>query len=77
NFGENPATATITFLTAQGEVPGPQVNVAPGQRASVNAGNYVTSFDVATRVTSDNPLVVERSCYYSPAGSGRTLGTCD
>jgi hypothetical protein len=75
NFDGGTATAQVTFLTSEGEVPGPQVTVPSGRRVSVNAAEYVTSYDVATKVTSDNPLVVERACYFSP-GSSRVLGHC-
>ncbi|OFW58471.1 MAG: hypothetical protein A2W01_01850 [Candidatus Solincola sediminis] len=73
---ENPAAveahATLVFLTENGEVAGPQVTIAPRSRASVNAGNYVTSYDVSSEVSSDVPIVVERSVYWG----NRQGGTC-
>lgn len=61
-----PANVTLTYLTGagpQGLAPFP---LAPGQRRSIKVNDTVTTFDVATRVHSTQPVVVERSVYAPP-----------
>ncbi|MHB8781429.1 MAG: CocE/NonD family hydrolase, partial [Candidatus Geothermincolia bacterium] len=73
NPGPETATVDISFVTESGEIPGPQdVLIAPSRRVSVDAGLYVTSAHVAPLVTSDKPVVAERSCYWD----GRAGGSC-
>jgi hypothetical protein len=60
-------TFSVTFMTETGDVHPPalsNVTIYPGDRVSINAGLYVTSFDVSTEVTASGyNLVVERSMY--------------
>ncbi|MER3395467.1 MAG: hypothetical protein C4319_01570 [Acidimicrobiia bacterium] len=68
------ATVDVAFLSTGGVVGTSRVPVPPGRRVSVLADSVVpSSFDVATKVTSDVPVVVERATYTSgPTRSGAT-----
>ncbi len=59
----NPATATLTFLTSTGSVTGPSVVIPPLSRRTVRANDFVTDFNVATKVDSTTPIAVERAMY--------------
>ncbi|MBU4441170.1 MAG: hypothetical protein KJ602_01785, partial [Actinobacteria bacterium] len=61
----SPASVTLTYQTDTGEVEGPTIQVDPGGRESVNVGDTVTTYDVSTRVASDNPVIAERAVYYN------------
>ena len=63
NPGDAPAQVTLSFLTAEGERPGPGATLAPGTRRTFKANDYVNSYDVSTRVESDQPVVAERAMY--------------
>lgn len=58
-----PATVGLTFMTKNGPVAGPSAVLPPMTRQSWLANNYVTSYDVSTEVTSDQPVVAERAMY--------------
>ncbi len=63
----------LTFMTGQGPVPGPRgVPLPPGSRLSFLLNDYVTSYDVSTRVeATGGEVVCERAMY----GGGRTWAT--
>ena len=62
-------TVTLTYLTSEGEVPGPVLEVAPGTRESVNVADTVPgNWEVSTKVESSAPVVVERAVYWNAAG---------
>jgi hypothetical protein len=65
NPGENSAQVDLTFMTEYGEVPGPSLNLAPASRQSISVGNYVNTYNVSTRVTSNQAVIAERAMYYS------------
>jgi hypothetical protein len=64
NPGEQATHVTLTYHTDKGEVPGPELTLAPGSRQSLNVGDTIQSYNVSTRVASDQPVAVERSTYY-------------
>jgi hypothetical protein len=64
NPNDVPADVTLTFMTDQGELPGPTETLAPNSRHTWFVGNYVITYDVSTRVTSDMPVVAERAEYF-------------
>ena len=70
NPGTKETTATLTYLTPAGKVPGPTVTVAPYARVTVKANDTVPSGDVSTRVTSAAPVVVEHSIYWDNRRGG-------
>jgi hypothetical protein len=52
------------------------VEIPASSRRSFNIGNYVTTFDVSTRVDCvDGEVICERAMYWTPDGSAtRALG---
>jgi predicted metal-dependent phosphoesterase TrpH len=65
-----PAQVTLTFLTENGPVPGPAATLDPNTRLSFNAGEFVTSFHVSTKVESNQPVVAERAVYWNNRTGG-------
>ncbi len=62
-FG-SPATVDLTFMTSTGPQAGPHDVIIPAwSRASFNVGEYVTDYNVSTRVESSGGIVVERAMY--------------
>jgi len=64
NPNDVPADVTLTFMTDQGELPGPTETLAPNSRHTWFVGDTVITYDVSTRVTSDMPVVAERAEYF-------------
>jgi hypothetical protein len=66
NPGFAEAAVNLTFMTPTGEVPGPQNFPVPGRsRRSFKVNDYVTDWDVSTRVTSADYIICERAMYDS------------
>ena len=66
NPGNKTAKAQITYMTNSGEVAGPTLTLAPHTRQTVNVADTVANnFNVATTLTSDNPVVGERATYWN------------
>lgn len=76
NPGTEPAWAQVDFLTGGGIAAGPQVQVLAGQRVTLHANDYLSSFDVSVRVrTFGPPVLAERAMYIaSGARQGATAG---
>ena len=72
NPGDTAANVTLTYMTPSGAVAGPTESVAPKSRTTFEvAKNVPGAWEVSTRITSDQPVVVERSLY----GNNRTWAT--
>ena len=53
-------------MTNSGQVAGPALTLAPHTRQTINVADTVANnFNVATTVTSDNPVVAERATYWN------------
>lgn len=65
------ANAVLTFATSTGPRIGPSVAIPPKSRRTVKVDDYVTDFDVATKVTSDLPIAVERAIYLDDPVRGK------
>jgi len=66
NPGNKTAKAQVTYMTNSGQVTGPALTLAPHSRQTVNVADTVANnFNVATTVTSDNPVVAERATYWN------------
>jgi hypothetical protein len=63
-------TARLTYVTPGGTVPGPSVVVPGYARKTVFVADTVNNSDVSTHVTSDRPVVVERSMYWNGRRGG-------
>jgi hypothetical protein len=69
NPGVTDVIVRLTFMTSAGEQPGPQdFPIAAGTRHSFNLGEYVTDWDVSTKVEASAPVICERAMY----GGNRT-----
>ena len=72
NPGNNDANVAVTYMTGEGVVAGPTFTLRPHTRKTLNVASTVGStWGVSTMVTSDQPVVSERSMY----GNGRRWGT--
>lgn len=70
NPGASSANAHVTYFTPGGRVEGPGIEVPAYSRRTVFASDTVPHSDVAARVTSDAPVVVERSMYWDGRRGG-------
>ncbi len=68
NPGDTEARVTLSFMTGEGPRNGPTAVLPAGTRKTFKVNDYVTSWDVSTRVSSDSPVVAERAMY----GNSRT-----
>ncbi|MBU4173436.1 MAG: C40 family peptidase [Actinobacteria bacterium] len=82
NHGEDGADVELTFHTDSGVVGPVAIKVGPASRTSVNVGEHVCTYNVATIVTSDLPVVASRTMYgaggewaHSSSGSNETSRT--
>jgi len=74
NPGNNPAKATLTYMNESGVKPGPVVDLPAHSRKTINVADTLPNdVQVSTKVTSDQPLIAERSCYFN----NRQGGTCE
>jgi hypothetical protein len=72
NPGDQTANVSLTYMTPSGALAGPTESVAPKSRKTFEvAKNVPDAWEVSTRITSDQPVVVERSLY----GNNRTWAT--
>jgi hypothetical protein len=79
NPGPDAVRVDFTLNTGEGVVvpePLQNVEIAGGSRRSFNIGNYVTTYDVSTKVSARNgDIICERAMYWTPPGSAnRVLG---
>ena len=73
NPGSKDAHVALTYMTEKGEVRGPAATVKAGTRTSFFVADMVPgAWSVSTKVTSDQPVVAERSVYWN----NKTEGTC-
>jgi photosystem II stability/assembly factor-like uncharacterized protein len=64
NPGNTGADVQLTYMTAEGVKPGPSFPLEPQSRNTVNVGDDVQTYKVSTLVTSDAPVIAERSMYW-------------
>lgn len=71
NPGDNPANVTLTYMNETGEKAGPNQTLAPHSRATFNvADSLANDWAVSTKVTSDQPVIAERSMYWKNRKAG-------
>ena len=70
NPAETPAQVTLTFMTGEGPQAGPSETLQPGTRRTWKANDYVTSWDVSTKVEADAPVIAERAVYWDGRRGG-------
>jgi serine protease len=72
---QNPLTTgtsiDISYMTTSAEVPGPSFALGPKSRVSINVADAVPGqWSVSTKVTSTEPIIVERSMYWNNRAGG-------
>ena len=68
NPGKTTAHIKITYNTEEKSIQGPTATLAPGSRQSLNVGEAVPgAWSVSTMITSDVPVIAERSMYWNTA----------
>ena len=67
NPNPTPANINLTYMTKTGAVPGPGANLPANSRMTFNVADTVPGqWSVSTMVSSDKPVVAERSMYGDP-----------
>ncbi|HEX2924463.1 MAG TPA: S8 family peptidase [Chloroflexota bacterium] len=64
----NPARVTATFLTVQGQRKEMNLVMPPTSRRSIYANEVIPDAEISTTITSDQPIIAERSMYFRRAG---------
>jgi hypothetical protein len=76
NPGDTIADVTVTFMTAQGPMPGPTLSVRPDSRQTISVAEFVPdNWSVSTRLRSNQPVIAERSVYWNATGCYRQAAT--
>jgi hypothetical protein len=66
NPSQTVASVSVTYMTAEGPVTGPTLSLAPNTRRSINVADTVSgNWNVSTRLTSDQGIIVERAMYWN------------
>jgi len=66
NPGDTKAHVKLTYMTPQGQSPGPEADLPPGSRQTFNVADMMPNqWSVSTKVDADQPVVAERSEYWS------------
>jgi|GEM_PF-1697680 DMSO/TMAO reductase YedYZ molybdopterin-dependent catalytic subunit len=74
NPGDTAAKASVTYMNESGAVAGPTIDIPAHSRKSVNVADTLPNdMQVSTKVTSDKPVIAERSVYWN----GRQGGSCE
>ena len=68
------ANARLTFMLDGGERVAVDQPLAPQSRVSLNANDILPPIGFSTTVTSDVPIVVERSMYFADGGGHGSIG---
>ncbi|MFH1151199.1 MAG: DUF5719 family protein [Actinomycetota bacterium] len=71
NPGASEAQVQLTFMTPEGEVEGPALDIPAMSRRSVDVADTVPDeWDVSTKVTGSLPVIAERAVYWNERGGG-------
>jgi hypothetical protein len=66
NPNDKPADVSLTYMTPEGQKPGPSVTLPPNSRKTFNIGDTVPgNWNVSTFVSSKEPVVAERAVYWN------------
>ncbi|MBU4359106.1 MAG: IPT/TIG domain-containing protein, partial [Actinobacteria bacterium] len=69
NPGGSTADVTLTYMTPSGAIEGPSLELDPNTRQSVNVADTLDNvWSVSTKVTSNQPVIAERSMYWNTPG---------
>ena len=64
------ANVKVTYMTSHGPVTGQKRVVRPGGRITVNAAFEIPNTDSSIKLSSDIPIMAERSMYWNNKGGG-------
>lgn len=71
---QNPNSAAadvdVSFMTSGGTVQGRGFRIDPGSRVTVHVNSELPSIDTSTEVSSNLPIIAERSMYWNDKGAG-------
>lgn len=70
NPSDKNAKVEVEYMTTEGLVEGPRLNMATGTRRTIHVDEQLPGSDFSTRVTSDQPVIAERAMYWDN-GTGR------
>ena len=66
NPSDRKAHVKLTYMTPEGQAPGPEADLQPGTRQTFNVADLMPNqWSVSTKVDADQPVVAERSQYWS------------
>jgi pimeloyl-ACP methyl ester carboxylesterase len=72
NPNDSPANIQLTYMTPEGSIPGPRVNLSPNSRRTFYVADTVpNAWEVSSKVSANKPVIAERAVY----GPGRAWGT--
>lgn len=71
----NPANVNLEFDAEDGRKAAVEIEVPPQSRRTITGANHLPAADFATRVTSTEPVVVERSMYWGGVAGGGGTGS--
>ncbi|MBN2027231.1 MAG: hypothetical protein JW854_10785, partial [Actinobacteria bacterium] len=71
NPGDEEVEVTLTFMTASGEITRPYATLPARSRHTFNAGEYISDYDVSTRVNATGDVICERSMYWERGSGGK------
>ncbi len=75
NPSQSTANVCLTYMLPRGPVAGPMTNLPPLSRQTFDVSLTAPSeFSVSTRVTSDTPVIAERSMYWDTPGNFHQAG---
>ncbi|MBM3958007.1 MAG: hypothetical protein FJ313_08155, partial [Gemmatimonadetes bacterium] len=75
NPGDAPAEVSVTYLTAAGPRHRAGLTVPARGRATIDVGADLPGTDLSTRISSDVPVIAERSMYWNSRGAGHVSGS--
>lgn len=75
NPNAQPAKATVTLMKEDGNAVDRTYDLPPTSRLSVYANEIVPGVSFSTRVTADQPVVVERAEYFGQGGGHGSMGS--
>ncbi|MBU4173864.1 MAG: hypothetical protein KJ686_03025 [Actinobacteria bacterium] len=71
NPNDKPADVSLTYMTPEGQKPGPSVTLLPNTRKTFNVADTVPgNWEVSTLVSSKEPVIAERAVYWNNRKGG-------
>lgn len=78
NPNNDKANVTVTYMTADGPVAGPKVEVAANSRKTIEVAKTLPNdYQVSTKVEADRPIIAERAMYWGNRDGGHSNTAVD